>query len=45
MVICNDLYFEVSNDEENSLRSKILTSSLGGSRYISKLFTEQVSKL
>lgn len=36
-----DFYFELTNIEFENLRSKISTSSWGGSRYIPKFFTEQ----
>jgi len=33
--------FELTKDELENLRSKILTSSWGGNRYVPKVFTEQ----
>ncbi len=36
-----DLYFELTNEEEEILRSKISTSSWGGRRKSIKVFTEQ----
>jgi len=36
-----DFYFELTNDEEEILRSKISTSSWGGRRKSIKVFTEQ----
>jgi len=33
--------FELSKDEFNNLRSQIVTSSWGGSRYLPFVFTEQ----
>lgn len=37
----DDLMFELSEDEWETLRSKISTSSWGGRRYAPKVFTEQ----
>ncbi len=36
-----DFMFELSKDEFNNLRSQIVTSSWGGSRYLPFVFTEQ----
>ena len=36
-----DFRFQLTNEEAENLRSKILTSSWGGSRYLPYAFTEQ----